>query len=64
MHVKTLAPLPPSHYSAGKTKGGGGPNLKPYLTLSVEKNQSIGTLHKSNSKKKLMTLGTTVVQQQ
>lgn len=61
MHVKTLAPLPPTHYSAGKTKGGG-PNLKPYLTLSVEKNSSVGTLHKSNSKKKLATIGSNVMQ--
>ena len=38
MHVKTLAPLPPSHYSAVKTKGGGMiQQPKPYLTLSVEK---------------------------
>ena len=60
MHVKTLAPLPPSQYSAGKSKGTG-PNLKPYLTLSVEKTSSVGTLHKSNSKRKLATIGNNVV---
>ena len=58
MHVKTLAPLPPSHYSAGKTKGGGLiQQPKPYLTLSVEKTQVAPTLHKSNSKRKLAVLG-------
>lgn len=68
MHVKTLAPLPPTHYSAGKPKGGGGgllPASKPYLTLSVEKAAPVGsmTLHKSNSKRKLAALGTTMMTQ-
>jgi|LauGreDrversion4_2_1035121.scaffolds.fasta_scaffold1189158_1 hypothetical protein len=69
MHVKTLAPLPPTHNSAGKPKGGGGggllPASKPYLTLSVEKAAPIGsmTLHKSNSKRKLAALGTNMMNQ-
>jgi hypothetical protein len=62
MHVKTLAPLPQSHNSAGKTKGGGiQASSKPYLTLSVEKNQFMATLNKSNSKRKLAVLGSTMM---
>jgi len=56
-----LAPLPPQPYSNSASKAKSVNKVAPYLTLSVEKNQSVVSLNKSNSKRRLAVFGNNMI---